>query len=1077
MTSSGLKSLEFDIHYQGVDSFVDKFVIPALRNSRVYCRSAGYFSTSSLASVAQGLKTFVDNDGKMNLLIGLHLFEGELAQAHEKVKSGPKIHDKDALRKQLKKLINEIGIIEDVFLLDSVATLVKFIKSGIIEIKFANPVKSAFSEIFHIKHFVFEDEDGNYVSASGSPNETLHGHRGNYEALTVFRSWDHGEEYATRIRRLFWDCWEGRDEDLEILTLGEDDIEELDKAVAARKKELRGNEIYEGTLAPIIRDFKNLVPAKIFDMGSVRLYPHQEATYLRALSRWPVRCILGDEVGLGKTIELGSIAKYLLDTDSIQRIMILAPKNVCLQFQDELATGFGINLLYWDSSKKLYLDPKGNQVNNQNKPGKRGSPELVILSSQLARGTKNSASILDEMDEMPDLLVVDEAHAARVPPPEAKTKPTLLHEKLSAISGQIPHLILMTATPMQIELSEYHGLLSILGLPKGWEKLKNFQLALEAYSLKSPQMLLNDANQLAQLLASAASRLNEVDKDARAFLEVKKQGSQNQTALHVKKNWAGLRSSLLKVNPATHLTIRSTKANLADYGYKFPERVFREVSLEFPKEILTIRRSLNAYLDDAYGLYEKELSVKKKKANVAFVRSVYEQRFASSLSALYETLVRRRSKLTSFLEGNKPSANEFGQDDFENEDDESIASEQEQLDLKKVQQVTSAIKEEFSYLVPLISTVSQFQISGHVFEDPKLESAKEAVLRIVNQGRKPLVFSRYRDTIQSFLGLIDKEDELTKNAYGLYTGSECWIRSGGKQRDRTKAEIQADLKSGEIGFLLCSDAASEGLNLQTADTLINLDVPWNPARLEQRIGRIARLGQKSESVEIQNVWYSNSVEAIMYQRLLTRKDFYDLAVGQFPDIVSKQIRSKLSELGMNADEFSDSLLIELQDMRTKLEKLNLNKIWDQSGIGESNSSKVWKRLDTLADSFVEKKNSGNVLDDLAYLPFSVQSPNATLFSLSNKSGVWRFEIEADGIPERLKVEASVLPELIYSLLHGVEFEIWKHAAKDWMPNHAAYLPYMNEQPFKGRPPSASSLESVEIGRLKIKWQEITKIVY
>ena len=74
-----------------------------------------------------------------------------------------------------------------------------------------------------------------------------------------------------------------------------------------------------------------------------------------------------------------------------------------------------------------------------------------------------------------------------------------------------------------------------------------------------------------------------------------------------------------------------------------------------------------------------------------------------------------------------------------------------------------------------------------------------------------------------------------------------------------------------------------------------------------------------------------------------------------------------------------------------------------------------------------------------------------------------------------------MPELIHSLLHGVEFEISKHAAKDWMPNHAAYLPYMNEQPFKDGPPSASSLEREEIGRIKIKegpkWEKISKIVY
>ena len=85
-----------------------------------------------------------------------------------------------------------------------------------------------------------------------------------------------------------------------------------------------------------------------------------------------------------------------------------------------------------------------------------------------------------------------------------------------------------------------------------------------------------------------------------------------------------------------------------------------------------------------------------------------------------------------------------------------------------------------------------------------------------------------------------------------------------------------------VSVVFCSDAASEGLNLQAARVIINIDVPWNPARLEQRIGRIARLGQRADTVKIYNLWYPDSVESKIYTRLLQRKDLYDLAVGEYP---------------------------------------------------------------------------------------------------------------------------------------------------------------------------------------------------
>ena len=122
------------------------------------------------------------------------------------------------------------------------------------------------------------------------------------------------------------------------------------------------------------------------------------------------------------------------------------------------------------------------------------------------------------------------------------------------------------------------------------------------------------------------------------------------------------------------------------------------------------------------------------------------------------------------------------------------------------------------------------------------------------------------------------------------------LRRSGNRYKSNKKQIKKLLQSGEIQILFCSEAASEGINLQAADKLINLDVPWVPSVLEQRIGRIARFGQESKEVRIFNLWYPNSYEADIYKTLMERVDLLKLAMGPFPNIVSKRIKSEVSDI-------------------------------------------------------------------------------------------------------------------------------------------------------------------------------------
>ena len=136
--------------------------------------------------------------------------------------------------------------------------------------------------------------------------------------------------------------------------------------------------------------------------------------------------------------------------------------------------------------------------------------------------------------------------------------------------------------------------------------------------------------------------------------------------------------------------------------------------------------------------------------------------------------------------------------------------------------------------------------------DPKIKELIKILEKLTLEEKPTLIFAHYIATLDSaYKEIITKfSDKLS--GIGMFKGSDIWYEIDGHRYSTDKYGIKKLLESGEISILLCSEAASEGINLQSADKLINLDVPWVPSMLEQRIGRIARLGQESEEVRIYN---------------------------------------------------------------------------------------------------------------------------------------------------------------------------------------------------------------------------------
>ena len=218
--------------------------------------------------------------------------------------------------------------------------------------------------------------------------------------------------------------------------------------------------------------------------------------------------------------------------------------------------------------------------------------------------------------------------------------------------------------------------------------------------------------------------------------------------------------------------------------------------------------------------------------------------------------------------------------------------------------------------------------------DKKIDESIKLALENLESGDSVLLFSRYTDTVDALISSFNDKNY----DYAIYTGNRSLIVKNGIEKECNKEQIKKSLFSKEIRIVFCSDAASEGINLQAARILINVDVPWTPARLEQRIGRIARLGQVADEVDIYNVWYPHSVEAKMYQRIQKRLKNTNIAIGEFPDVVAESIKSAI------LNDTDDNSLELLKSIRNNIQKNALNQLWSESSKTTSQSNMLRNKL-------------------------------------------------------------------------------------------------------------------------------------
>ena len=581
-------------------------------------------------------------------------------------------------------------------------------------------------------------------------------------------------------------------------------------------------------------------------------YPHQFKPVLQFLESPSNGILIADEVGLGKTIEAGLIWTELRARFDARRLLVVCPAVLRNKWRDELLNRFGVKaeLVNADELRQRLETVRGKPRQEfaliASMQGLRPPSDYENLQNK--QGAAKLARLLDDADisgePLLNLVVIDEAHYLR----NSSTKTNRLGHLLRA---HAEHLVLLSATPIQLADSDLFSLLKLLDE----SAFPHEYLFDQSMEVTRPIIQLRDA-----VLAGRVSKLEFCDAIretmANHFLEDNAQLASmlkrppTEKELKAPDSRSEIADRLDRVHPLSKIVTRTLKRDVQ------ANRVVREP--------FAIRAPLSGVEQSFYEQVTARVREYCQEHGLltGFILTTPQRQMASCMPAACKAWQEKLS--TGRIAGLDEAMYELASDES---DDEVV---------------------EPSALGSLVTQLVEIAQSVGNYEQLRLHDSKYQLLRdelrkyfAALPEKKVVLFSFFRQTL-AYLKERLSED-----------GMSCIVLQGGDDKDEVLRAFKAD--SGPQ-ILLSSEVGSEGVDLQFSSLLVNYDLPWNPMKIEQRIGRIDRLGQQADKIVIWNLMYSNTIDERIYDRLLMRLDIFTQTLGSMESVIGRVISNITKEL-------------------------------------------------------------------------------------------------------------------------------------------------------------------------------------
>lgn len=890
---------------------LEDLYVPALQRSRRYDRCCAYFSSSVLAAAARGFSGLIrrlttSEDFPPGPAVRLLVNEQLTREDVEALSDTP---DTAALERILMRRFSSPESALEKARLEMLAWMVS---RELVEIRVG--ILRRGEGILHAKFGLFYDENDNALIFSGSGNESRSGLTANYEHLEVSGSWDDQEryhEFADEFERL----WEGSHPDVKVVRLPEairQGIISYAPDTPPQEEPLPPKDISDDLKRKkLAMLWRFIAESPYMENGeaacdatmNVSLWPHQKSVVQEVLSAWPKGKLLCDEVGMGKTIEAIAALRRLLAGRGVKRVLFLLPAGLVLQWQAELREKGNILVPRFEAQRIVWPDGSSRPVSGL---GEALEEPMLLVSRELARIEANQALLLDGPSW--DLVILDEAHAARRKKQEEGeyNTGTLLLDLVRRIQirRKTTSYMFLSATPMQTHPWEPWDLLGALGVGGAW--ISDFEIVRKYYSvIQSLEQSQGSFESDLRFLFRTVLKDTELPPLPDGFLPEREEDFIDRVVFSDERGMREFARWMRKASPLGRRMLRNGKETLQKYHREGlleappPRRIVQDIRYRYEdaREGL-VYNAIKSYIDSRFESLERE------KRGKGFVMTVYRRRCTSSLFALEKSLLRRKEGLRQVIE--RGSWDPYLED-------ESL----DWLDLEEVEgiaeggKISSAFPED-----PVVAAQELQQVEFLLSEikalpgiDTKRDRFTEELRKLQDEDRSVLVFTEYTDTMD-FL-----KDWLCP-LYGKELATFCG--RGGERWDGqrwvsvTKDAITASLQNGELRVLVCTDAASEGLNLQKAGAVINYDLPWNPSKVEQRIGRIDRIGQCWPEVKIINMFLRDSIDDRVYKVLRERCRLFEHFVGPMQPVLAKAQKILLGQ----TEEYLFELTVEAERVET-----------------------------------------------------------------------------------------------------------------------------------------------------------------